>query len=257
MVRTLALSFLAALTCTVACAARVDVELVGLDDEMRDAARATLKLAGYEKRDISPAELRASFKDADQQIRRALEPFGYYDVEVDKQLSGDANSGWKARFTVTPGQPAIVRSEKVDVEGEGRGQRRVAEAVAGFAPRVGDRLDHATYEASKQVIDTSLRGAGYLDAKFTQRRVTVKPEQQSADIQLAWESGPRYRFGPVRFSGDSPFSDPFLHEFVPWREGAYFNSEQVLNLQQRLVDADYFELVSVQPALDEKKDGTV
>ena len=44
---------------------------------------------------------------------------------------------------------------------------------------------------------------------------------------------------------------------MPWREDAYFNSEQVLNLQQRLVDADYFELVSVQPALDEKKDGTV
>ena len=26
-------------------------------------------------------------------------------------------------------------------------------------------------------------------------------------------------------------------------------------MQQRLVDADYFQLVSVQPALDEKKDG--
>jgi len=44
---------------------------------------------------------------------------------------------------------------------------------------------------------------------------------------------------------------------VPWREDAYFNSEQVLNFQQRLVDADYFALVSVQPALDEKKDGSV
>ena len=52
------------------------------------------------------------------------------------------------------------------------------------------------------------------------------------------------------------FPKNFLQEFVPWREDAFFNSEQVLNLQQRLVDADYFELVSVQPALDEKKDGT-
>src|SRR5262249_38801309 len=38
---------------------------------------------------------------------------------------------------------------------------------------------------------------------------------------------------------------------------AYFSSEQVLNLQQRLVDADYFALVSVTPALEEKKDGRV
>ena len=232
-------------------AAHVDVELEGLNDEMREAARATLELNDYQKRDISPAELRSAFKDADQQIRKALEPFGFYDVEVDKKLTGDANAGWKAHFTVMPGKPAIVRSQQVEVRGEGKQQRRVAEAVAGFVPRVGDRLDHSTYEASKQVVDSSLRGAGYLDAKYAQRRVTVKPEQESADINLVWDSGPRYRFGEVRFSGDAPFSDHFLHEFVPWKEDAYFNAEQVLNLQQRLVDADYFELVSVQPALDE------
>ena len=224
---------------------------------MREAVRSTLQLGDYGKRDISPAELRAAFKNADEQIRKALEPFGFYDVEIDKKLSGDANAGWKAHFAVTPGKPAIVRQERVEVRGEGKQQRRVAEAVAGFAPRVGDRLDHATYEASKQVIDSSLRGSGYLDAKYAQRRVTVKPEEESAEVQLVWDSGPRYRFGAVRFSGDAPFPDKFLQEFIPWREDAYFNSEQVLTLQQRLVDADYFELVSVQPALDEKKDGTV
>jgi translocation and assembly module TamA len=85
----------------------------------------------------------------------------------------------------------------------------------------------------------------------------VRPEDESADVDLAWESGPRYKFGDVRFAGDAPFPEQFLQDFVPWKEDAYFNSEQVLNLQQRLVDADYFALVSVQPAIDEKKDGTV
>lgn len=254
--RALALGLLL-FTTAAAQAAHVEVDVQGLNDEMRAAVLGTLQLNDYGKRDISQAELRASFKNADEQIRKALEPFGFYDVEVDKKLSGDANAGWKASFEVTPGKPAIVRSANVEVRGEGREQRRVAEAVAGFVPKVGDRLDHSTYEASKQVIDSSLRGAGYLDAKYAQRRVTVRPEEESADIQLAWESGPRYRFGPVRYSGNAPFPDEFLQEFVPWRDGAYFNSEKVLNLQQMLVDADYFELVSVQPALDEKKDGTV
>jgi len=251
------LRILLLLATAVAQAARVDVELDGLNEEMREAVRATLQLADYQGRDISPAELRASFRESEQQIKRALEPFGFYDVEVDKQLDGDNESGWKAKFSVTPGKPAIVRDERVQVHGEGKDQRRVAEAVAGFAPKVGDRLDHATYEASKAVIDTSLRGAGFLDAKYSQRRVTVRPEEESAEINLAWESGPRYRFGDVRFSGDAPFPEEFLQQFVTWREDAWFNSEQVLNLQQRLVDADYFELVSVQPALDEKKDGRV
>ena len=198
--RALALSFLLFSTAG-AHAAGVSVELEGLNEEMSEATRSSLRLADYGKRDISPAELRASFKNADEQIRKALEPFGFYDVEIDKKLTGDANNGWKARFVVTPGKPAIVREEKVEVRGEGKQQRRVAEAVAGFAPKVGDRLDHATYEASKQVIDSSLRGSGFLDAKYAQRRVTVKPEEESADISLIWDSGPRYKFGPRALLG--------------------------------------------------------
>jgi translocation and assembly module TamA len=238
-------------------AAGVDVELEGLNEEQREAVKATLEIDEYGKRDISAAALRSAFQEADEQIRQALEPFGYYDTQVEKSLTGDASSGWKAKFTVQPGEPAIVRDTRVEVTGEGKEQRRVAAAVRDFQPKPGARLDHATYEASKSVLETSLRGSGYLDAKAIERRVTVRPEQKSADVNLLYESGPRYKFGDVRFAGDAPFPENFLDDFIPWRKDAWFNSEQVLNLQQRLVDADYFELVSVAPALDEKKDGEV
>jgi translocation and assembly module TamA len=251
------LTILSCLIAAQAHAAKLDVEIDGLAEEQREAVEAALELNEYEKRDIKSAELRAAYKDAESQIQLALEPFGFYDVSVQSELTGDEQNGWKAKFTVAPGEPAIVRSTQVDVVGEGKEQRRVASAIAGFAPKVGDRLDHATYEASKAVIDSSLRGSGYLDAKYLKRRVTVKPEEKSADVDLQWESGERYKFGDVRFSGDAPFPESFLRDFIPWREDAFFNSEQVLNLQQRLVDADYFELVSVAPALDEKKDGQV
>jgi translocation and assembly module TamA len=240
-----------------ASAAGVDVEIAGLNEEQRGAVLATLEIDDFKKPEVSPAQLRAAYAKADEQIRQALEPFGYYDTQVEKSLTGDATAGWKARFNVQPGEPAIVRSVKVEVAGEGKDQRRVAAAVNDFQPKQGAPLDHATYEASKAVIETSLRGSGYLDAKSTQRRVTVHADEHAADVELRYESGMRYKFGDVRFAGDAPFPESFLNDFVPWRKDAYFNSEQVLNLQQRLVDADYFALVSVQPALDEKKDGTV
>ncbi|HUQ09030.1 MAG TPA: autotransporter assembly complex family protein [Steroidobacteraceae bacterium] len=238
-------------------AAGVDVEIDGLNEEQRDAVQSSLQLGEYRKRDASTAELRAAYTQADEQVRQALEPFGFYDVQVDKSLTGDAASGWKAKINVQPGEPTIVRRTRVEVTGEGKDQRRVKEAVANFQPKEGARLDHPTYEASKTVIETSLRGSGYLDAKPLQKRVTVRPDEKSADVDLRYESGPRYKFGDVRFTGDAPFPESFLDDFIPWREDAYFNSEQVLNLQQRLVDADYFELVSVAPALDEKKEGEV
>lgn len=245
------------LVTSVGLAAGVEVELQGLDEEQREAVRATLDLAKYGKRDISSAQLRAAYRDAEDQIRAALEPFGYYDTRVEKSLSGDANAGWKARFVVEPGEPAVVRRADVEVRGEGARQRRVAAAVADFQPKPGARLDHATYEASKAVIETTLRGSGYLDAQPLTKRVVVNADERAVDIELRYESGPRYRFGDVRFAGDAPFPENFLRDFIPWREDAWFNSEQVLNLQQRLVDADYFALVSVAPALDEKREGRV
>jgi len=238
-------------------AAGVRIEINGVPEEQREVVRTSLALNDYDNRDITPAELRAAYRDAEREIKLALEPFGYYDPKVTPHLTGDETEGWTARFDVVPGDPAVVRESRVEVAGEGKEQRRVTEAVANFKPAIGERFDHATYEASKSVVDTSLRGAGFLDAKYTSRRVTVRPEEKSAAIDLAWESGQRYKFGSVRFAGDAPFPEEFLQQYVSWQPGSYFNSEQVLNLQQRLVDADYFELVSVQPALDDKKDGTV
>ena len=238
-------------------AAGVDVNIDGLEEEQRDAVLASLQLAEYKKRDITAAELRAAYGQVDEAVKQALEPFGYYDVQVDKSLTGDAASGWKANITVLRGEPVIVRRATVEVVGEGRDQRRVRSAVESFQPREGARLDHATYEASKAVIETALRGSGYLDSEALQKRVAVFADEHAVDVDLRYESGPRYKFGDVRFAGDAPFPEKFLEEFIPWRDDGWFNSEQVLNLQQRLVDADYFELVSVQPALDERKDGTV
>jgi translocation and assembly module TamA len=256
-VRAFALTTLLLIASAAAPAAGVKIEINGIPEEQREAVRTSLALNDYDKRDITPVELKAAYRDAEKQIKLALEPFGYYDPQVTPHLTGDETGGWVARFDVVPGEPAIVRESRVEVAGEGKELRRVTEAVANFKPKVGERFDHPTYEASKAVVDTSLRGAGFLDAKYTSRRVTVRPEEQSASIDLSWETGLRYKFGAVRFSGDTPFPEEFLRQYVTWRDGAYFNSEQVLNLQQRLVDADYFELVSVQPVLDEKKDGIV
>ena len=124
--------------------------------------------ANYDKRDISPAELRAAYREADEQIHQALEPFGYYDSKVTKHLTGDATTGWNARFDVVARRTrhrsrGARRSDTARARSSGAWRRRWRRS----RPKVGERLDHATYEASKSVIDTTLRGAGFLDAKYT------------------------------------------------------------------------------------------
>jgi translocation and assembly module TamA len=128
--------------------------------------------------------------------------------------------------------------------------------VQRFNPKPGEVLDHAVYEADKTAIGNALTRRGYLDARLVQARVEVQRAAGTARITLHWQSGERYRIGSVRFSG-SPFSEAFLARYLPFELGERYAQTRLLQLQQRLVDSDYFHVVEVGPLLDEAQDGVV
>jgi translocation and assembly module TamA len=101
-----------------------------------------------------------------------------------------------------------------------------------------------------------LKMFGYFDTKLTEHRVEVLQSANTADIALHFDPGQRYRFGEVGFS-DTQFNNDFLARFVPWKPNEFYTTDELLTLQQRLVDADYFSTVSVQPDLEHKHDDVV
>lgn len=102
-------------------------------------------------------------------------------------------------------------------------------------------------------MDAELRAAGFLDAQLVRHRVAVTRATNTARIDVVWQSGPRYQFGPVHFS-DAQFGEDFLRGYLPWRQGDPYSSDELLTLLQRLVDPGYFSVVSVQPDLQQPRD---
>ena len=197
------------------------------------------------------------FATADDQIREALEPLGYYGARVESDLQKPGADGtWKATFRVIPGNPVIVEDVRIVVPGPAGGQPEVKTALDAFLPKKGDRLDHSAYEKSKTQVDTALRTTGYLAADLTRHRVAVTKSANTAEIDLEWEPGERHRFGAVDFSA-AQFPETFLQRYVPWKEGAFYTGDQLIEFQQRLVDADYFSSVAVTPRLKETRDAVV
>ena len=237
-------------------AERVKVDIEGVEGEMLESARASVELKQYEDRDVSPVEVRRLFERGDDQIRTALEPFGYYDARVEGELERSEESIYRAVFRVNPGEPVIVRNRSIAVDGAAADVEVVKFAIDAFEPKTGERLDHGAYERSKHQISTALANEGFLDAKLLRRRVEVVSGAHSADIDLAWESGERYRLGPVRYS-DSQFPQAFVQRYTPWREGEFYSVDKLLTLQQNLVDAEYFAAVSVTPDIEHAADGVV
>ena len=97
---------------------------------------------------------------------------------------------------------------------------------------------------------------GFVRAQTVKHRVEVVRAANSAEIDLEWNPGPRHRFGPVRYT-EAQFPDKFLQRYTPWREGEFYSTEELLELQQSLVDADYFSAVAVTPDLAHTEDATV
>jgi len=228
-----------------ALAAELGIRIEGVPEEIRDAVLADLTLQQYAARDTSPAQIKRLFRNAENQVRNALEPFGYYNATVRGELH-DTERGFEAVFTVEPGPPVLVQDESVKVEGDGAKMREVQRAIRRFAPSPGERLDHRLYEQSKTGIESALFETGFLRAKALKHRVEVSRQANTANIDLLWESGPRLKFGPVRFS-EAQFSPEFLRRYVPWDEGTYYSPDELLEFQQRLTDADYFASVVVTP----------
>jgi translocation and assembly module TamA len=239
--------------------AGIAVEVEGVDGDLRDAVVAAVELSQYRDRDVTPARARWLYGRAKAQIELALEPYGYYDPAVESELREAGDGGWVATFRIDPGAPVTVRRVDIDVRPREGGPLElppVRRTVEAFPLEPGERLDHAEYEEGKRAIATALRANGFLDAELRVRRVAVNAGARVADVDLEWLAGPRYRLGSAEFS-PSQFRAGFLDGYVPWRAGDWYSTDALLTLQQRLVDTDYFETVSVEPALDRRADGSV
>jgi translocation and assembly module TamA len=237
-------------------AERVSVAVEGLAGDELESARASIELRQYEDREVSPVEVRRLFERAAEQIRVALEPFGYYDAEVAAKLERPEPTQYRATFRVTPGEPVIVRQARVVVTGDAAQLESVKTALEHFQPKQGQRLDHGAYERSKAEIAAALANDGFIAAQLVKHRVEVVKAANSAEIDLEWESGPRHRFGAVRYT-DAQFPDKFLQRYTPWRAGQFYSIDKLLELQQTLVDADYFSAVAVTPDLEHVQDSVV
>jgi translocation and assembly module TamA len=237
-------------------AERVAVVVEGVEGDMLQSVRASIELTKYEDRDVSPIEVRRLFEGAEEQIRTALEPFGYYGAKATGKLERPEPSQYRATFRVQPGEAVIVRKERVVIGGDATQLEQVKLALERFEPKQGARLDHAAYERSKTEIATALANEGYVRAQLVKHRVEVVRAANSAEIDLEWNPGERHRFGPVHYS-DVQFPDSFLQRYTPWRPGEFYSIDKLLELQQALVDADYFAAVAVSPDLEHAKDGMV
>ena len=234
------------------------VHVRGVQDEELANVLAVLsleRLTPAERRALSEARLGYLLRRAEDEVQLALQPYGYYDAQVEAEVTRAAR-GVTVTLNVTRGEPVRVTEVEVEIEGAARDDARVATTLRGLRPRVGERLDHRLYEAGKLAMQRRLLERGYFDAELVRHRIEIRRAAREAILRLRWRSGSRYRFGPVRFEG-SQVAVSLLEKTVPFERGRPYHQRDLLALQQRLTDLDYFGYIDVRPDPDAAEDGQV
>jgi translocation and assembly module TamA len=217
---------------------KVSVEIEGLEGELADNAEAVLGLKLQEGEDLSPARARSLHRRAPEEIQLALAPFGRYDVTVQGELVSQG-SDWTARYVVEPGEATRIERVDVVVTGEGAADSGFV-AIADSLPfAVGDTLRHAPYEAIKARLQRQASNHGYFDAAFDTAQIRVDRPRHAAEIVLHFDTGPRYRFGPITVEQD--VLDPrYVDGYVTARQGEPFDAALLRQAQVDLTTGPWF-----------------
>ncbi|MEN1833676.1 autotransporter assembly complex family protein [Pseudomonas lijiangensis] len=182
---------------------------------------------------------------AEEQAQKAAQALGYYQAQIDSQVTGDQDP--KLVMTIHPGEPIRLRNVTVRIDGPASSLKafQVPKSRA-LAP--GAVLNHGYYEDAKRLIQNQASRYGFFSGRFTSQRLAIDPRAGVADIDLVYDSGPRYSLGKVVFSGDTPLDDDLLKRMVPFKENTPYDSQLIAELNQAMQSSGYFEGVRVDAA---------
>ena len=226
------------------------VEIDGLSGELRKNALANLQIEKSRKdKDLDESRIRRLHGQAPDEIQQALQPFGYYRVVVDASL-GHEGATWVARYKVDEGPQLKVAARDIQLLGEGASDDGFQQVAHAFPLHEGEALMQVAYEVGKKAFDDYAAAHGYLDGKFLVSQIQIDLATYTSSIVLHYQTGPLYRFGPVRFH--QHFLRPsLLQGYIRFKQGDPLAAPQMLLLQESLADSTYFQRVEVVPRRDE------
>ncbi|MGE8561363.1 MAG: autotransporter assembly complex protein TamA [Acinetobacter sp.] len=192
----------------------------------------------------------SDFPSALPQLRtmsnQAAQAVGFYNAKFKfEKLSEN-----RVRVSVTPNSPVLIKEQNVEFSGAGEQQAQFQVISVLPDQDVGDIFNHGLYEQTKTRINDAANNNGYFDSYWRLHDVKVAQPQNTADINLRYETGDRYKLGPVEFRMSDP-SKPFpidmdvLQSMVSWEDGADYTFWRVNGLANNLTNSRYFNYTLV------------
>ncbi|GJC31055.1 outer membrane protein assembly factor [Acinetobacter sp. KAM398] len=192
----------------------------------------------------------ADFPSALPQLRtlsnQAAQAVGFYNAEFKFEKLSES----RVRVHVVPNPPVAIKQQNIEFTGEGQYEAQFQ--VIGVLPdqEVDDVFNHGLYEQTKKRITDAASDNGYFDSYWRLHDVKVAQPQNTADINLRYETGERYKLGNVEFrmsdpNQEFPLDMDILQSLVTWQDNADYTFWRVNGLANNLTNSRYFNYTLV------------
>ncbi len=232
------------------------VTIQGIDGRLYDNVAANLEIfqkSGEEE--LGERLIKKLHGSAEEQIREALQPFGFYSPTILAELV-EEEEGFRATYSIQAGEPVIIRTVNIELGRKAEVPHDALDVIDSFTLKAGDVLDHSVYEKGKKDLLQQLFARGYVQAEFSKSEIRVYPKNKSAEIEILINSGAQFQFGKTLF--DQNVLDPdLLQRYINYKEGEPYSLRKLLQLQQTLYRTNYFGQVSIQGDMNNIEDVSI
>ncbi|MCB1977917.1 MAG: BamA/TamA family outer membrane protein [Burkholderiaceae bacterium] len=223
-------------------------------DEVRDYLVKHLELQRFRAfSDLQERELSRLLGAADANARELLATLGYFspDIQIDLTDTPDGAGAPRAVVvTVDPGERTRVESLDLqfrgDIEAGHAGQtttRQEARARAAWTLSPGQPFTQEAWDDAKTSALRALQQQRYPTASLANSRAEIDADQHQAALSATFDSGPAYRFGPLKLQGITRYDAEGIKNLARLPIGAEYDETELLDAQQRLASSGYFDAV--------------
>lgn len=179
------------------------------------------------------------------EIKDALAAYGYFKPNVQSKTV-KRNNAYNLDYFIHPGTLLTITKLDVRLIGEGNGDCEFLDLLEHFPIHEGDVVRSKCYQDAKSQLMDLAAQRGYFAAKIEKSSIMIDLKKYQSTVIIYFNTGPRYRFGDVRFS-PSPYATCFLNRFIPFCYGKPYKNNRVIRLQEYLSNSNLFQQVTVTP----------
>ena len=222
----------------------VSFRLKGLTGDLKDNTRVYLN----QLPPIEAEQLPRFRKDIQTAVITSLQALGYYSPDI--EITADKDKPERVLVQVKAGEPVRIRELNITLGGESQSDPQFEVLLGQLALHKNDVFQHNTYEKTKASLLSLALSRGYFDAQYQHHQVLVHPQENAADVNLIFDSGPRYKFGELQVDSDRPVAR-LLEPLVDVKPGDPYQANKISQLSRSLSSTQYFRTVEVLPMVSE------